>query len=160
MKLAPLKLVPALLIASAAGFGGSAHASGVLTTPAGGVCRQQFSSDAANLRFDTFGNVSNQANQIVPVVCSLPKTTGASGIRVWVDGTSLTNTHVSCGAAVYSFSTGLPRAVHSFELPLTGGRFDRSVDFTSSETGNFDYLTVTCSLPAFGSLQGFGVQEI
>jgi len=152
------KVLASLGLVLAAGFSLSAHATPVITTPAGASCRQQFSSDASNVQFNAFGEISNKSTHVVPIVCSLPTTRGDGGLRLWIDGSSPTNSHVSCGASVFSFLGGA-RASRLYDLPAAGGRFDAHVDFGGGDIGAFDYVVATCSLPPFASIQGFGAEQ-
>ena len=158
MTLSKTRLLSSLALVLASGLGANANATPVVTTPAGASCRQQFSSDAAFLQFNTFGEVVNKATHNVPIVCSIPMTRGAGGLRLWIDGSSPTNSPVSCGASVFSFLGGV-RAARIFDLPAAGGRFDRHVDFGAGDIGAFDYVVATCLLPVFGSIQGFGAEQ-
>ena len=164
MTLSTLKLIPAMLIASAAGFGSPAHAAGerAIITPAANACQPLHKSDAKKLEFDEFGTVRNKsADAFVDLVCSIPVSVGPDGLIVGVEGTSLTNKPIPL-CDVSTIHNGIRSGHELFPMPPQGGRFNTTVvfDVPNGEIGRYSRVVSLCRLNPFSRLEAFSAEEI
>jgi hypothetical protein len=163
MNRSTLKIIPAILLASAAVFGSSAHAAGerAIITPAANACRPLHTGDGKKLEFDEFGTVTNKsADFFVDLVCSIPVSVGPDGLIVGVTGTTLPNKPIPlCDASTIGAA-----GKHSelFPMPPQGGRFNTTVVFgvASGEISRYNRVVSFCRLNPFSRIEAFSAEEI